>query len=579
MTTPDPGGAFLRRLKDMPSDGESLIGKQRLVALAQIATAVQQAPAVSASPAPPKRRVRGRRDLMLSSTVAGQSEFSTHWALKRCEDMTQRDWTHVRDAFDLEVSRHRSGSDTAVVDEEARAKQRVPLPAPIRCWEEALLPQPVEEVLSARFAFPSPIQMQTIPAALAGHDVIGIAETGSGKTLSYSVPIVSHVVARVAAPSFDKTLKSPLALAIVPTRELALQIHGQIAMLTAGFAASEAVTSECVVGGEDMDAQYHALTRNPRVVVGTPGQLRKLLDNAYLSLNATSLVVVDEADVMVDEGIAEQLCTVLSYCPVARQTVMFSATFIPQLEDIAKRFLRDGVRVLVRYKFPNVRQRVELFAVQPADAEAPLHPQKVERLLHVLRKGEFVPPIIVFVNTRAMCETLADRLSAEGHRVVALHGDYAMAQRKQRMEQFRARQHDVLVATDMVARGLDVADVSLVVNFEMPRDTSGERSVVRYIHRIGRTGRGGQKGTAVSYLCLDRDALRADGEEDDDAPKRKRAATEASPTTSSSPDVGDLTMAPPLVRFLKQCSARDEDVPALLRLAADSNQFGRSIIS
>ncbi len=321
---------------------------------------------------------------------------------------------------------------------------------------------------------PSPIQAQTIPHLLEGKHVVGLAQTGTGKTAAFALPILSRI---------DTSAKTPQALVLAPTRELALQVaeaFGKYATHVKGLHVLP------VYGGQGYGVQLSALRRGVHVVVGTPGRVMDHLEKGTLDLSQVQYVVLDEADEMLNMGFAEDVETILKTTPPDKQVALFSATMPPQIRRIATKYAPNAVQITVKNKTrtaANVAQRY-LFVS---------HQQKVDALTRILEVENF-DGMIVFVRTKQATEDLAERLRARGFSAVAINGDVVQNQRERTIESLRKGKLDILVATDVAARGLDVERISHVINYDIPTDAEG------YVHRIGRTGRAGRSGDAISFV-------------------------------------------------------------------------------
>jgi ATP-dependent RNA helicase DeaD len=330
---------------------------------------------------------------------------------------------------------------------------------------------------------PTPIQTRAIPVLLEGRDVIGRAATGTGKTAAFALPLVQRV---------DPSLPAVQALVMAPTRELAVQV----AEATQRYGSGRGVRVLAVYGGQDISRQIRELRRGVHVVVGTPGRLLDHLRRRSLDLSATRYVVLDEADEMLDMGFIEDIEAILEALPEGRQTALFSATFPPRIAELARKALREPERVTVapeRLETPRVRQVAYLVP----------RPYKLEALARIL-DVEAPTSAIVFCRTRIEVDELSQALGVRGYHPEALHGGLAQAQRDRVMARFRQGNADLLIATDVAARGLDVEHVSHVVNYDIPQTPE------MYVHRIGRTGRAGREGTAVTLvLPRERFLLRA----------------------------------------------------------------------
>ena len=321
---------------------------------------------------------------------------------------------------------------------------------------------------------PSPIQAATIPPMMAGRDVVGLAQTGTGKTAAFALPILSRL---------DLSQKKPQALVLAPTRELALQVCEAFEKYAAG---SPGVKVLPVYGGQGYGVQLSALRRGVHVVVGTPGRIMDHLDKGTLDLTELRFLVLDEADEMLNMGFAEDVETILADTPEDKQVALFSATIPAQIRRLSTKYLHDPVEITVKGKTQtaaNITQRY-LFVS---------YPQKVDALTRILEVENF-EGMIVFVRTKNETETLAEKLRARGFSATAINGDVPQNVRERTVNQLKSGQLDILVATDVAARGLDVERVSHVVNYDIPTDTES------YVHRIGRTGRAGRSGDAISFV-------------------------------------------------------------------------------
>jgi len=329
-------------------------------------------------------------------------------------------------------------------------------------------------VASVGYEAPSPIQAATIPPLMAGRDVVGLAQTGTGKTAAFALPILSRL---------DLSQKKPQALVLAPTRELALQVCEAFEKYAAG---SPGVKVLPVYGGQGYGVQLSALRRGVHVVVGTPGRIMDHLEKGTLDLTELRFLVLDEADEMLNMGFAEDVETILADTPSDKQVALFSATIPAQIRRLSGKYLHDPVEITVKGKTstaPNITQRY-LFVS---------YPQKVDALTRILEVENF-EGMIVFVRTKNETETLAEKLRARGFSATAINGDVAQNVRERTVNQLKSGQLDILVATDVAARGLDVERVSHVVNYDIPTDTES------YVHRIGRTGRAGRSGDAISFV-------------------------------------------------------------------------------
>jgi len=334
---------------------------------------------------------------------------------------------------------------------------------------EALL----EALRDVGYESPSPIQEQAIPPLLAGSDVIGQAQTGSGKTAAFGLPLLEHV---------DPNESEVQALVLTPTRELCIQVTQALRT----YGARKGIDVVAVFGGAPIRSQQSQLRAGGHVVVGTVGRVKDLISRHSLMLHGCRFVVLDEADEMLDLGFLEDVEKILALTPGSRQTALFSATMPPEIRRLAEKYLYDPITVKVRAATLTV-ETVEQFALETRPAE------KDDALVRVL-ESERPDQAIVFVRTKIRCEQLFRRLRDRGMNVKALHGDMSQGSRDGVMLAFKSGRLPILVATDVAARGLDISSVTHVVNFDVP--TSPDV----YVHRIGRTGRVGRSGRAITFF-------------------------------------------------------------------------------
>ncbi|GAA3707444.1 DEAD/DEAH box helicase [Terrabacter ginsenosidimutans] len=324
------------------------------------------------------------------------------------------------------------------------------------------------------YEYPSPIQAATIPALLEGRHVVGLAQTGTGKTAAFALPILSRL---------DLKQKKPQALVLAPTRELALQVCEAFERYAAHLKGVHVLP---VYGGQAYGVQLSALRRGVHIVVGTPGRIMDHLEKGTLDLSELRFLVLDEADEMLKMGFADDVETILADTPDDKHVALFSATMPSQIRRISKKYLQDPVEITVKTTTstaPNITQRYLTVS----------YPQKVDALTRILEVENF-EGMIVFVRTKNETETLAEKLRARGFSAMAINGDIAQNQRERTVDQLKSGKLDILVATDVAARGLDVERISHVVNYDIPTDTES------YVHRIGRTGRAGRSGDAISFV-------------------------------------------------------------------------------
>ena len=346
-----------------------------------------------------------------------------------------------------------------------------------------LRPELLQAIADAAFTSPRPIQAQALPPALAGSDVLGLAQTGTGKTVAFVLPILQRLLAR--------RRPGPSALVVAPTRELAAQVHAEFERL----ALHTPLESIAVFGGVPIARQARALRRRPDVVIACPGRLLDLLGRGVLHLDGIEVLVLDEADHMFDMGFLPDVRRILQALPVKRQNLLFSATMPREIRKLANAVLKRPAVVELAHSRPAETIAHGLYALGEGEKVGAL-----ERLL----AGKDFRSAIVFLRTKRRASRLAQRLDARGHGAVALQGNMSQAQRERALQGFRQNRYDVLVATDIAARGLDIAGVSHVVNFDVPNTPDA------YTHRIGRTGRSEQTGMAFTFVTpSDAAAVRA----------------------------------------------------------------------
>lgn len=332
----------------------------------------------------------------------------------------------------------------------------------------------LKAVRDVGYETPSAIQAATIPPLLAGRDVLGTAQTGTGKTAAFALPILSQL---------DLSQKTPQALVLAPTRELALQVCEAFESYAAHLRGVHVLP---VYGGQGYGQQLSALRRGVHVVVGTPGRIMDHLDKGTLDLSELRFLVLDEADEMLKMGFAEDVETILADTPAGKQVALFSATMPAQIRRLAGTYLKNPDEINVKAKTSTATNITQRYLVVS-------YPQKVDALTRILEVENF-EGMMVFTRTKNETETLAEKLRARGYTAAAINGDVVQAQRERTVNQLKSGKLDILVATDVAARGLDVDRISHVVNFDLPIDTES------YVHRIGRTGRAGRTGDAISFV-------------------------------------------------------------------------------
>ncbi|KKQ89548.1 MAG: DEAD/DEAH RNA helicase [Candidatus Curtissbacteria bacterium GW2011_GWC2_38_9] len=336
----------------------------------------------------------------------------------------------------------------------------------------AIVPEIKRNIASKKYTSPTPIQDRAIPTILAGEDVIGIANTGTGKTAAFLIPLINKAF-------LDRSQK---ALIITPTRELALQIHDELAQ----FAQGLAITSVLCIGGTSLFNQKRDLCQNPSFVIGTPGRIKDLIGQRCLNLSQFGNVVMDEVDRMVDIGFIADIKYFISLLPANRQSLFFSATVGPKVKEIIKTFVKNPVTISVKESdnIENINQDV---------VKVDGNQNKVDKL-HDLLIQEGFNKVLIFGRTKRGVQKLTNELTSRGFRAGVIHGNKSQSQRQKMLAMFRRNQIRILLATDLASRGLDIEDVSHVINYDLPA------SYDDYIHRIGRTGRMNKKGVALTFV-------------------------------------------------------------------------------
>ena len=420
----------------------------------------------------------------------GRSSLDKHWSEKKLEHMRERDWRIFKEDFNIST---KGGA----------------IPNPMRSWAESNLPKRLLDVVDqVGYTEPSAVQRAAIPIALQSRDLIGVAVTGSGKTAAFLLPLLVYISELPALNELTKN-DGPYAVILAPTRELAQQIEIEAKK----FATPLGFTCVSIVGGHSLEEQAYNLRDGAEIIIATPGRLVDCIERRVLVLGQCCYVIMDEADRMIDLGFEEPVNKILDALPVAnmkpdseeaedahvmsqhlggkdryRQTMMYTATMPSAVERIARKYLRRPAIVTignVGEAVETVEQRVEFVAGED---------KRKKRLGELLSSREFQPPIIVFVNIKRNCDAVARDIKHMGFSSVTLHGSKTQEQREAALASLRSGSTDVLVATDLAGRGIDVPDVSLVVNFNMATN------IESYTHRIGRTGRAGKSGVAITFL-------------------------------------------------------------------------------
>ncbi len=327
-------------------------------------------------------------------------------------------------------------------------------------------------IIAKGYKDPTPIQDRAIPQILKGQDVVGIANTGTGKTAAFLLPLIHKVL----------LIKETQVLIVAPTRELAVQINAELKTFTTGMK----IFSVCAVGGAHIGQQMRDLRYHNSFIIGTPGRLKDLIERGMINLAKFNTIVLDEADRMLDMGFINDMKFLMAGMPADRQTLFFSATLSPDIEKLIGQFLRNPVRVSVKTR--DTSKNVDQDVIRVAGGKSKLD------ALHELLNSDGFEKILIFGRTKHGVDRLSNELISRGFKAESIHGDKNYARRIKALKLFKDNQVKILVATDVAARGLDIPNVSHVINFDMPATYED------YVHRIGRTGRGGKLGKALTFI-------------------------------------------------------------------------------
>lgn len=340
-----------------------------------------------------------------------------------------------------------------------------------------LTPRLLSAIQMMGFVEPTPIQVQAIPVAVKGRDIIGVAQTGTGKTFAFGLPMLQRIAS-------EKTT----GLVVLPTRELALQVEEALLSVGKQFGLRTAV----LIGGASMHRQITMIRRKPHIIIATPGRIIDHLEQGNISLEGIGVLVLDEADRMLDMGFMPQIRKILKGVPEERQTMLFSATMPDQIVRIADKFMRDPERVEVAITGTTAKGvEQHLYVLQ--------NPQKIRLLDHLLSSHE--GSVLVFSRTKHGARRICRAVKSMGHTSADIHSDRTLNQRREALDGFKKGRHRVLVATDIAARGIDVSGIAYVINYDIPENPED------YVHRIGRTARAGRTGVAISFATPDQGAL------------------------------------------------------------------------
>jgi superfamily II DNA/RNA helicase len=374
--------------------------------------------------------------------------------------------------FGAKIARETITRERYVSRTQATSQVAAPIAITHKFSDFALDPRILTNVTTRGYAIPTPIQDQAIEPIRAGRDVVGIANTGTGKTAAFLLPLIDKILQ-------DHTQR---VLIMAPTRELAVQIEDELRL----FAKGLGITSVLLIGGASIDRQLFTLRSNPNIIIGTPGRLKDMIQHYRLNLASFQNIVLDEVDRMVDIGFIKDITYIVSLLPKVRQSLFFSATVTPEIRGIMQAFLTNPITISV--KTHETAQGVEQDVIKVKDKE-----EKVAKLQLLLKQADYTK-VLIFGRTKWNVEKLAKRLQQNGFTAASIHGNKSQNQRLRALTQFKQNQLQVLVATDIAARGLDISDVSHVINFDEPN------SYTDYVHRIGRTGRANKSGKALTFV-------------------------------------------------------------------------------
>ncbi|MFA5022500.1 MAG: DEAD/DEAH box helicase [Patescibacteria group bacterium] len=341
--------------------------------------------------------------------------------------------------------------------------------------ELGIAPKLLEILNRHKFFHPTPIQEQSIPSAIAGKDLMGIAQTGTGKTLAFGIPMIQRII---------QTQGKIIGLVVLPTRELALQVDQSLKKIGESIGLKTAI----LIGGENPAKQHKALSLRPQIIIATPGRINDFIDNSRLNLSRVGILVLDEADRMLDMGFAPQIKKILQAVPRQRQTMLFSATMPQEIVAIAKSYMSFPLRVEVAPSGTTVKSVTqEIFFVSGQD--------KISLLANIL--NQYTGSVLIFTRTKFGAKKVTHKIRAMGYTSNEIHSNRTLNQRLEALEGFKIGRYRILVATDIAARGIDVTGIQLVLNYDLPDNPED------YVHRIGRTARAGRTGHAISFATPD----------------------------------------------------------------------------
>ncbi|KAF8650990.1 hypothetical protein AX16_004976 [Volvariella volvacea WC 439] len=403
------------------------------------------------------------------------------------------DWSHTKlerfeKNFYVEDKRVAARSEREI-EEFRRAKeikvQGRGVPRPITSFDEAGFPEYLMSTIRAQgFTNPTPIQCQAWPMALSGRDVVAIAQTGSGKTISFALPAMLHINAQPLLAPGD----GPIALVLAPTRELAVQIQQECTK----FGANSRIRNTAIYGGAPKGPQIRDLQRGVEIVIATPGRLIDMLETHKTNLRRVTYLVMDEADRMLDMGFEPQIRKIVGQIRPDRQTLMFSATWPKDVQKLANDFLKDFIQVNIGSMELTANHNIQQIVEICSEFE-----KRAKLIKHLDQISQENAKVLIFVATKRVADDITKHLRQDGWPALAIHGDKEQRERDWVLGEFKAGRSPILIATDVASRGLDVKDVGYVINYDFPNNCED------YIHRIGRTGRAGMKGISYTYFTTD----------------------------------------------------------------------------
>ncbi|KAH3674497.1 hypothetical protein WICMUC_003335 [Wickerhamomyces mucosus] len=403
-----------------------------------------------------------------------------HWSEKSLVQMKSRDWRILKEDFEIIIKGSRDQSIQ-----------------PLRYWEESGIPKMLlEGINKLGYINPTPVQRVSVPFGLKNHNLIGIAETGSGKTLAFSIPMLSKLLKLTRINEYNRN-EGPYSLILVPTRELAQQIESELHKLLDAMNVNIDVIS--IVGGKLIEKNILDLSnKNIEIIIATPGRLIDCLERHYLVLNQLKFLILDESDKMIEMNFKDQILKIKDFIKVNSkiQNFFFTATMNLEVEKILKTFVNLDNLITLQIgdlisKDLNVNDRIQQnfeFFQSSSDLES----KKLKKLMNILRQS--TPPVIIFVNYKETGEFLLKSLGNSNFKCTLIHGSKSQEQRELALEQFKSGKFDILIGTNVASRGIDINNISLVINYQM------SKKIDDYVHRIGRTGRAGNYGTAVTFL-------------------------------------------------------------------------------